>query len=297
MSDLLSPAVLVALGVALAWLIWWLIFASEGVYLGRRVVIWLYDLYASRYDDIKGYHPPFEHAYVAQPIMEAIAPLRQPLVLDVAAGTCRTAIALFRHAHFQGRVISVELSRGMLMRAVPKLDALLGERAGDRAPTIWSAAERLPFPDASFDVVTCLEALEFMDSPRAVLAELMRVLRPGGLLVTTLRISTRLMPGKAWSAAKLERTLFELGCSEIAFETWQVDYDRVLAYKDGDSPAVCSRPLVEVLRCPVCARVGWTETPTALICANCGAIIPVRGGIIEVEPTARAQRARASPSG
>lgn len=286
MSDLLGWAALIALGGGIAWLAWWLIFASEGVYLGRRVVIWLYDLYAARYDDIKRYHPPYEHAFVAQPIMEAIAPNKNPLVLDVAAGTCRTAIALFRHAHFQGRVISVELSRAMLTRAVPKLDELLGERAGDLAPTLWCPAERLPFPDATFDVVACMEALEFMESPQAALAEMVRVLRPGGLLITTLRISTRLMPGKAWSAAKLERSLFDLGCGEVVFEDWQVDYQRVLAFKDGDTPPTRSRPLAEVLRCPVCAHVGWAETSTTLTCDACGTIIPVRGGIIEIEAIA-----------
>lgn len=286
MSDLLSWAALIALGGAIAWLAWWLIFASEGVYLGRRVVIWLYDLYAARYDDIKRYHPPYEHAFVAQPIMEAIAPIKNPLVLDVAAGTCRTAIALFRHAHFQGRVISIELSRAMLTRAVPKLDELLGERAGDLAPTLWCPAEHLPFPDATFDVVACMEALEFMESPRAALAEMVRVLRPGGLLMTTLRISTRLMPGKAWSSAKLEQTLFDLGCSEVVFEDWQVDYQRVLAFRDGDTTPTRSRPLAEVLRCPVCAHVGWTETSATLTCDDCGTIIPVRGGIIEIAASA-----------
>ena len=34
-------------------LVWWLFIETEGVYLGRGVVIWLYDVYASRYDGIK----------------------------------------------------------------------------------------------------------------------------------------------------------------------------------------------------------------------------------------------------
>jgi ubiquinone/menaquinone biosynthesis C-methylase UbiE len=284
MTDLLGPAALIAAIGLGAWLVWWLFFETEGVYLGRRVVIWLYNLYAGRYDRIKRFHAPHEHAYVAQPILEAIAPLKHPLVLDAAAGTCRTAIALFRHAHFQGRVINVELSRPMLLRAVPKLDALLGERADDRAPLLWCPAETLPFPNATFDVVTCLEALEFMERPRAVLEELIRVLRPGGLLVTTLRISTRLMPGKAWKADRLAEALYDLGCSDVVFETWQVDYDRVLAWKDGESPPMGARPLVEVLRCPVCGQIDWERMESALTCAACGTSITVRDGIIALAP-------------
>jgi SAM-dependent methyltransferase len=172
----------------------------------------------------------------------------------------------------------------MLLRAVPKLDALLGERADDRAPLLWCPAETLPFPNATFDVVTCLEALEFMERPRAVLEELIRVLRPGGLLVTTLRISTRLMPGKAWKADRLAEALYDLGCSDVVFETWQVDYDRVLAWKDGESPPMGARPLVEVLRCPVCGQIDWERMESALTCAACGTSITVRDGIIALAP-------------
>ena len=45
--------------------------------------------------------------------------------------------------------------------------------------------EGLDFPDASFDVVTCLEVIEHVRRPTALLAELARVLRPGGTLVLT----------------------------------------------------------------------------------------------------------------
>lgn len=46
-------------------------------------------------------------------------------------------------------------------------------------------AEALPYPDASFDLVTCTEVIEHLEHYRAALREMARVLRPGGVLIVT----------------------------------------------------------------------------------------------------------------
>ncbi|NDJ78960.1 MAG: hypothetical protein GYB65_22140, partial [Chloroflexi bacterium] len=71
---------IVALGAAvgLALVVWWLVFKTEGVYLGRGVVIWLYDVYARRYDNIKQFRPINEDIYLARPILQAIPHVRAP---------------------------------------------------------------------------------------------------------------------------------------------------------------------------------------------------------------------------
>ena len=51
-------------------------------------------------------------------------------------------------------------------------------------------AHRLPFPDASFDVVTCLEFLEHTERPEMALSEMRRVLRAGGELIASTPYST-----------------------------------------------------------------------------------------------------------
>ncbi|MEP6695065.1 MAG: class I SAM-dependent methyltransferase, partial [Chloroflexota bacterium] len=41
-------------------------------------------------------------------------------------------------------------------------------------------AESLPFPDASFDLVTCFSVIEYLERPAVAVAEMARVVRPGG---------------------------------------------------------------------------------------------------------------------
>jgi ubiquinone/menaquinone biosynthesis C-methylase UbiE len=262
-SQFLSLFVLVLVALGIVALGYWLLIASEGVYLGRRAVIWLYDLYAGRYDDIKHYSKEYDHMLLAQPIMEAIEPIKNPLVLDVATGTARLPLALLRHKRFQGQIVAADLSRKMLAGAAYKLD-------GDRhVSLIWTPAEHLPFSDYTFDVVCCLEALEFMVSPEAALRELVRVLRPGGLLFTTNRISTRLMPGKTFSDDKLSALLESLGIERVLIEYWQVDYNRVWGYKAGTSKPTLARPLAEVLRCPTCNEALLSEGESGWDCPHC----------------------------
>jgi SAM-dependent methyltransferase len=58
-----------------------------------------------------------------------------------------------------------------------------------------------PSPPSQFAVVACLEALEFLPAPEAALIELLRVVQPGGLLVTTNRVGrdAALLPGRIFS--------------------------------------------------------------------------------------------------
>jgi demethylmenaquinone methyltransferase/2-methoxy-6-polyprenyl-1,4-benzoquinol methylase len=104
-------------------------------------------------------------------------PLRQRLrlpapgrLLDVGGGTGRVA-ALMRPLVEQ--VVVCDLSPYMLRQARGKCDC----------GWLQSYAERLPFPEASFERVLVVDALHHFGDQRAVVGELWRVLKPGGRLV------------------------------------------------------------------------------------------------------------------
>jgi demethylmenaquinone methyltransferase/2-methoxy-6-polyprenyl-1,4-benzoquinol methylase len=94
-------------------------------------------------------------------------------VLDVATGTGLVAAELVRRGF---RVTGVDQSAGMLARA--------RERFGDEVDLVEASAESLPFPNATFDHLTVTYLLRYVDDPGATLAELARVVRPGGIIAS-----------------------------------------------------------------------------------------------------------------
>jgi ubiquinone/menaquinone biosynthesis C-methylase UbiE len=220
--------------LALAALLYWQLGIAEGAYLGRRVVVWLYDRFAPRYEAIKAYDAAWERQTLAEPVMAFLArsPAGErdgaPLVLDVATGTGRFAVALLGHAGFTGRVTALDLSTRMLDIARAKLGPY-----GERAILRRADAEALEDPDGAYDVVACLEALEFLPHPDKALRELIRVCRPGGLLVLTNRIGPDAwkMPGRTQSTPAFLRRLADYGLVRARTVTWLVDYDLVFAEK------------------------------------------------------------------
>jgi demethylmenaquinone methyltransferase/2-methoxy-6-polyprenyl-1,4-benzoquinol methylase len=99
-------------------------------------------------------------------------------VLDVAAGSGDLARALARRVSPGGEVWLTDLNRRMLERG---RDRMLD--AGVLAPAVQCDAERLPFPEGYFDCVTVAFGLRNMTRKDAALAEMTRVLKPGGRLV------------------------------------------------------------------------------------------------------------------
>jgi demethylmenaquinone methyltransferase / 2-methoxy-6-polyprenyl-1,4-benzoquinol methylase len=98
-------------------------------------------------------------------------------VLDVATGTAAVAIELVRRNGCT--VVGIDQSPDMLGTGRARV-----ERAGlgNRIELVEGRAESLPFEDASFDALTFTYVLRYVDDPAATLAELARVVKPGGTI-------------------------------------------------------------------------------------------------------------------
>jgi SAM-dependent methyltransferase len=97
-------------------------------------------------------------------------------VLDLASGTGEPALSLARAVGPQGRVVATDLVPQMLEAARQNAAAQELENMEFRV----ADAESLPFSDGEFDRVTCRFGIMFFaDIPKAM-AEILRVLKPGG---------------------------------------------------------------------------------------------------------------------
>ena len=103
-------------------------------------------------------------------------------VLDAGCGSGRHLCESFRTPGVE--VAGVDLNRADLGKAKGFLSLMAREQKGR-----WLVAQadvtKLPFADGSFDVVICSEVLEHIKDNRTAVAELVRVLKPGGDLVVT----------------------------------------------------------------------------------------------------------------
>jgi len=138
----------------------------------------VFDRVADRYDVMNdlmslGLHRLWKAAAVA-----IARPRPGERVLDIAAGSGDLAAAMARRVGPSGEVWITDVNRRMLERG---RDRLLD--AGTLAPAVQCDAEKLPFPAARFDCITIGFGLRNMTRKEAALAEVARVLKPGGRLV------------------------------------------------------------------------------------------------------------------
>jgi demethylmenaquinone methyltransferase / 2-methoxy-6-polyprenyl-1,4-benzoquinol methylase len=103
----------------------------------------------------------------------------QPLILDVASGTAGVAIELAKRTG--GTVVGVDLTEQMLRQGAANVAA---SPVAERITLVAGQAERLPFPDATFDALAFSYLLRYVDDPQATLTELGRVVKPGGVMAS-----------------------------------------------------------------------------------------------------------------
>jgi ubiquinone/menaquinone biosynthesis C-methylase UbiE len=112
-------------------------------------------------------------------VLRALAAEPCARVLDVGCGTGRLADRL-REAPSVRTVVGLDFSAGMLEQARARLGST------ETATLVRGDATRLPFADAAFDAAVSTEAFHWFPDQDAALAEIHRVLRPGGRLLLAL---------------------------------------------------------------------------------------------------------------
>jgi demethylmenaquinone methyltransferase / 2-methoxy-6-polyprenyl-1,4-benzoquinol methylase len=167
----------------------------------------VFDSVASRYDVMNdlmsmGLHRAWK-AYTV-----AVAAVREgDKVLDIAGGTGDLARAFAKKAGSKGTVVHTDINEAMLRQG---RDRLLDE--GLALPTSICDAEALPFATGTFDLVSVAFGLRNMTHKDKALAEMCRVLRPGGrlLVLEFSKVAAPLEKAYDWYSFKVLPTIGKL---------------------------------------------------------------------------------------
>ena len=256
---------------------YWNFILTEGAFFGRQFVVWMYNLSASQYDRIKGFDAGDEAFCLGEPLVHLLAGVGWPLLLDVAAGTGRLPLALLRQLEFDGHIVGTEAALKMIALAQRKTKGYT-----NRCTWVQQPAYPLPFPDQAFDAVTCLEALEFFPNQEQAIAEMVRVLRPGGILL----ISNRIGPDAPFFFKRVAPTsnvvtylATDYPFSKVESRAWQEDYDLIWGRKRGARAAARERRRgPDFLLCPN-GHEALDRAPNRLTCRSCGAGWTLADGI------------------
>lgn len=102
-------------------------------------------------------------------------------ILDLGAGMGGLSVALLRE--FED--LNIELEALDYNPDYCRIARLRAERYSLTLPIVVGAGEQLPYPPAYFDLVVCMDVLEHVADAPMVLSEIHRVLKPGGVALTT----------------------------------------------------------------------------------------------------------------
>jgi ubiquinone/menaquinone biosynthesis C-methylase UbiE len=161
-------------------------------------------------------------------------------ILDIGSGAGQLAKNLIKYADTEASITCFDLSRQMLRRARTRLGASMPNasrhdatprpsktrRRGIRRTTmpafVTADMAQMPFADASFDCITCGYVLEHLPDPRPGLAEIARVLAPGGrmLLLVTEDTFSGAWTSRMWTCRTYNRRELRGVCEQLGM-SWK----------------------------------------------------------------------------
>ena len=140
----------------------------------------VFDSVARRYDLMNDLMSAGIHRLWKRFTVELSAVRPGHAVLDIAGGTGDLAAKFSRLVGAGGQVVLADINAAML--AVGR-DRLIDEGLRDNLAFVQADAQRLPFPEDSFDCITIAFGLRNVTDKEAALAAMLRVLKPGGRLL------------------------------------------------------------------------------------------------------------------
>ncbi len=137
-------------------------------------------------------------------------------ILDVGSGAGQIAQHLIKYSDPGTEVTCTDLSHRMLRRARHRLQ-------GPEPRFVTADLSQLPFDDGSFDCVTCGYVLEHLPDPKPGLAEMARVLSPGGrmFLLTTEDTFTGAWTSRVWYCRTYNRKELLSLCEQVGLRCKQ----------------------------------------------------------------------------
>jgi len=184
-----------------------------------------------------------ETAEVNRRAAELLRPQPQDQVLDIGTGHGRT-LALLAAGADRGKVVGVDHSPVMCARAARNNKSLI---ARGRVQVEQASSKNLPFGTGSFDAALSVHTIYFWDPAEPHLAEIARVLRPGGRLVLAFRPAGA--PGTEQFPAPVYRFR---SAAEVAALLARAGFE-VSPVPDGDAGAIV---FLTAIRTPAAAVPG-----------------------------------------
>ena len=195
-----------------------------------KAVRGVFDSVASKYDVMNDLMSVGMHrAWKAYTVLVANVKTGQR-VLDVAGGTGDLALAFAQKVGGTGQVVHTDINEAMLREGRNRL-----LDAGVSLPTLACDAERLPFSDHYFDLVTVAFGLRNMTHKDVALLEMSRVLKPGGklLVLEFSRIAKPLEKIYDWYSFKVLPRLGKLVANDDA--SYQYLAESIRMHPDQDA--------------------------------------------------------------
>jgi len=148
-------------------------------------------------------------------------------LLDIGSGAGQILRHVIRYADPQTQITGIDISLEMLRRARKRID-------DDRVNLMVADLAQLPFADETFDCVTCGYVLEYLPEASWGLAEMARVMTPGGrlLLLASEENFVGAMTSRLWRCRTYNREELAAACDNTGFswhrELWFTPIHRLI---------------------------------------------------------------------